>query len=186
MIKLSILIALLKTSCVFGTKKKPNVLVILADDVGTGDVPGYYDDTCKVSSMENIEKLVSKGILFRNAHATPLCATSRYSFLSGNYQFRTHNPHVIWSIGDKSTFAGSNEKSIADVFNDAGYNTAMMGKWHLGGIIPGMTSKDKILTHEAHNFSMPFAGGPQDIGFKSSLITTSGIQGKKSFTPCLF
>jgi len=156
--------------------KKPNVLVILADDLGTGDIPGYYNDTCKVTRMKNIEKLVSNGVLFTDAHATPVCATSRYSFLSGNYQIKGTSPNGRWNLGWEGQFK-IGQKSIADIFNQAGYNTAMMGKWHLGGKVPPNGKKgNNLLTHPEHDWSQAIIGGPQDIGFASSLITTAGIQ----------
>jgi len=168
-------ILLFKTSLIHAKKKRPNVLVILADDVGTGDIPGYYSDTCKVTSMKNIENLVSKGLLFTDAHATPLSPTSRYSFLTGNYQYKGSKQSVAWNFGRRGYFK-KGDKSIAEMFQSAGYNTAMMGKWHLGGKIAGIKSKTNILTHPNHDLTRPFAGGPQDIGFSSSLITPYGIQ----------
>ncbi len=66
--------------------KKPNVLIILADDVGTGEVPGpSFDPTVHMPNLENFYK---SGVTFTDAHSTPLCAPSRYMLLSGNYQHR--------------------------------------------------------------------------------------------------
>ena len=158
-------------------KKKPNVLFVLIDDLGTGDIPGYFD-ACKVKSMTNLEELLSKSAVFTDAHATPLCGASRYSFLSGNYVFRGEKKiGMQWNLGTHSQFK-SGQKSIADMFSSAGYNTAMMGKWHVGGKVPpnSIKSKKGILTHPEHDWTMAFDGGPQDIGFRSSLITVAGIQ----------
>ena len=165
---------------IYAEQKKPNVLVILVDDVGTGDIPGYYNDTCKVTEMKNIGNLASSGVVFTNAHATPYCAPSRYSFLSGNYQFRgacnSDKRDYCWGLEGVSQFR-SGDKSIADIFKSEGYNTTMMGKWHAGGKVPpeGRKSKDKILTHPDHDWSKALIGGPQDIGFSSSLITVAGM-----------
>ena len=159
MIYLSVIIILIKTCLIqCADEKKPNVLVILADDLGTGDIPGYYEDTCKVTSMKNIEDLVSKGIIFTDAHATPLCAPSRYAFLSGNYQFRGAGSQngittaVNWSLGWSGQFK-KGQKSLADIFTNAGYNTAMVGKWHVGGKVPpnGRKSREYVLTHPDHD-----------------------------------
>jgi len=176
--KLCIVVLLLKTFFILAEKKKPNVLVILVDDIGTGDIPGYYSDSCKVTSMKNIESLVSKGVLFTDAHATPLCAPSRYSFLSGNYPQKGTRKMGSWSLRDGNQFK-KGQKSLADVFKKAGYNTAMMGKWHLGGrVMPhGLkTHPGWMLKSKQHDWSQPFEGGPQDIGFQSSLITIEGVQ----------
>ena len=109
--------------------------------VGTGDIPGYYEDSCQVTEMDNVRKLIENGVLFKHAHATPLCAPSRYAFLSGNYQIRgvgaknKKKTGVIWGLGDDKSQFKPGQKSIANAFADAGYNTAMVGKWHVGGKI---------------------------------------------------
>ena len=61
--------------------KKPNIMVILADDVGQGDIPLYFNSSAV--QMPNIERLASRGLLFHDMHSTPLCAPSRYMLLSG-------------------------------------------------------------------------------------------------------
>jgi hypothetical protein len=60
--------------------EKPNIVIILADDVGTGDLPFYWPsmDSSKVQ-MPNLQKLAEKGVLFKDAHSSPLCAPSRYT-----------------------------------------------------------------------------------------------------------
>ena len=63
--------------------KPANILLIFADDVGTGDLPIYWNSS--LVDMPNIDRLASKGVLFRDAHSTPLCTPSRYVLLSGNY-----------------------------------------------------------------------------------------------------
>ena len=113
--------------------KKPNVVIIFADDVGTGDVPGYWNNTSLVD-MPNLENLVANGVTFTDAHSTPLCATSRYVLLSGNYQHRGKQPKGLWTLNYKEGNQFRNrQRSLAHVFRDNGYNTAMYGKWHLGG-----------------------------------------------------
>ena len=67
--------------------KRPNVVIIFADDVGTGDVPGYWNNSGAVR-MPNLEDFLDHGTTFTDAHSTPLCAPSRYVLLSGNYQHR--------------------------------------------------------------------------------------------------
>ncbi len=108
-------------------RKRPNILIILADDVGTGDIPGYWDSS--QVNMPNIGKLSRQGVTFKDAHSSPLCSPSRYMLLSGNYQHRGTNAGGTWYIkGDKNQFQ-SGQKSIADVLRDeAGYHTAMFGK----------------------------------------------------------
>ncbi len=115
------------------TVKRPNVMIIFADDVGTGDVPGYWNGTNLVD-MPNLQNLVDNGLVFTDAHSTPVCAPSRYVLLSGNYQHRGTNFKGTWTLdySEAGQFR-KHQKSLANVFRDNGYNTAMYGKWHLGG-----------------------------------------------------
>lgn len=69
-------------------KKKPNILLIMADDVGTGDIEGWWKDSSSLVHMPNINKLIRLGVKFTDAHSSSLCAPSRYMLLSGNYQHR--------------------------------------------------------------------------------------------------
>ena len=131
-IKLGINVLLLTTCLV--EAKKPNVMIILADDVGTGDVPGYWDTFNKVD-LPNLTDLLTQGTTFTDAHSTPLCAPSRYVLLSGNYPHRGSRYTGSWIMnydreGGQFRYG---QKSIAEVFVDNGYDTAMFGKWHLGG-----------------------------------------------------
>ena len=113
--------------------KKPNVLVIFADDVGTGDVPGYWNSN-KVD-MPNLEQLVAEGTTFTDAYSTPLCAPSRYMFLSGNYPHRGKEPASVWALNYQkgSQFYIDKQKSLAQLLHENSYDTAIFGKWHMGG-----------------------------------------------------
>lgn len=106
-------------------------MVIFADDVGTGDVPGYWGSG-KVN-MPHLTQLLEEGTTFLDAHSSPLCAPSRYMFLSGNYQHRGERYPSIWNLNYKKNQFRPDQQSIATVMKDNGYDTAMFGKWHLGG-----------------------------------------------------
>lgn len=112
--------------------KKPNVLIIFADDVGTGDVPGYWEGSTAVN-MPNLEDLLLEGTTFTDAHSTPLCAPSRYVLLSGNYQHRAYKPNGVWNLNYYSSAFWNKQQSIAEVLRNNGYNCGVFGKWHLGG-----------------------------------------------------
>lgn len=161
--------------------QKPNIVIILADDVGTGDLPFWHGYETSLVDMPNLQKLANDGLKFTDAHSSPLCAPSRYMLLSGNYPHRGESQYGIWNINaNRNQFRG-NQKSIAQVLrDDAGYKTLMLGKWHLGGRIPpnGIQSKNirRVLTHPGHDWSLPLQQGPGDIGFEKSYITAAGIQ----------
>ena len=112
--------------------QKPNILVIFADDVGTGDVPGYWTNS-SIVDMPNLQNLLDEGTTFTDAHSTPLCAPSRYMFLSGNYPHRGVTYSGLWNLNYKSNQFKKRQLSIAQVLHDNGYGTGMFGKWHIGG-----------------------------------------------------
>ena len=121
--------------CTTVTAKKPNVMIIFADDVGTGDVPGYWENSGLVP-MPNLEHLLETGTTFTDAHSTPLCAPSRYVLLSGNYQHRGSRFGGSWTVNYEGNQFRNGQRSIAEVLRDNGYVTSMVGKWHLGGMYP--------------------------------------------------
>jgi arylsulfatase A-like enzyme len=130
----STLAALLLVLCT-PVEGKPNIVIIFADDVGTGDVPGYWDGGTRNGrvAMPNLEYLLGNGTTFTDAHSTPLCAPSRYVLLSGNYQHRGEKFGGSWTVNYEGNQFRKRQKSIARVLGDSGYKTAMFGKWHLGG-----------------------------------------------------
>ena len=112
-----------------GGSKKPNIVIILADDVGTGDIPFYWKgmNSSKVK-MPNLQKLAEKGVLFKDAHSSPLCAPSRYMLLSGNYPHRGTHRYGTWNVQPDTNQFTANQKSIAETLQGAGYHTGIFGQ----------------------------------------------------------
>ena len=105
---------------------QPNIVFILVDDMGYGD-PRPFNADSKIE-MPNIERLAAEGMIFTDAHASgPLCHVSRYGLLTGCYPFRS-SP-IAWNKGPTIK---SDQETIASLLTNAGYSTAMIGKWHLG------------------------------------------------------
>ncbi|MEP7317949.1 MAG: sulfatase-like hydrolase/transferase [Panacibacter sp.] len=100
---------------------QPNILLILADDLGY-EVPTA--DGGQSYSTPNIDKLAKRGMLFTQGHATPLCSPSRVMLLTGKYSFRNY---AIWGKLDLS------QKTLGNMFKDAGYATCYTGKWQNDG-----------------------------------------------------
>ena len=140
-------------------KRKPNILLILADDVGTGDVPAYWNSS--LVDMPNLDRLSSMGVTFMDAHSTPLCAPSRYMLLSGNYAHRGHRPNGSWNWRGNGNQFRKVQKGIAKVLRDkVGYHTGMFGKWHMGAGAPtkdGTQATDndfkRVLTSSTFNWT---------------------------------
>jgi arylsulfatase A-like enzyme len=109
----------------------PNILFIMVDDLGWGDLSSYGATDLKTP---NIDHLISEGMRFDNFRANScVCSPTRAAFLTGRYQDLVGVPGVI-RTPDKSNFGYLDPEAvtIADVFKNAGYHTALIGKWHLG------------------------------------------------------
>jgi len=109
---------------------KPNVIVMLIDDLGYGDVSCLNAES-KISTP-NIDALAQRGITFCDAHATSaLCTPSRYGLLTGRYNWRSKlKSHVL--PGGAPPLIEKGRMTLADLFHHSGYFTACVGKWHLG------------------------------------------------------
>ncbi len=112
------------------TGKNPNVILILADDMGFGDISGLNSDS-KISTPE-IDRLCSSGIVFTNAHASSSMSTpSRYSILTGRYPWRTSLKQGVLN-STAAPMIAKGRPTIGNMFKGNGYSTACIGKWHLG------------------------------------------------------
>lgn len=107
---------------------KPNVIVILADDLGYGDVSAYGSKTI---STPNIDKLANEGVCFTDGHATSATSTpSRYAMFTGSYPWKNKNAKIL--PGDAPLLIDTAQFTMPKMFRNAGYTTAAIGKWHLG------------------------------------------------------
>jgi len=124
---------------------KPNIILILVDDMGYGD-PGCYNSQSKIATP-HIDRLAREGMRFTDAHAPgPLCHPSRYGLMTGQHPFRIDVSK--WPI---QPLIKKDQATIASVLKTAGYRTAMVGKWHLG--------------FEESGYEKVMPGGPVDRGF---------------------
>lgn len=146
------------------TKNPPNIIIILADDLGTGDLSSY-NETSQIYTP-NIDRLASQGIRFTVAHSpSAVCTPTRYSLLTGRYSWRTRLKNgVLWSWDSPLLQPG--RLTLPEMLREQGYFTAAVGKWHLGWNWPtkdGHTAKEK----EGQNvdYKRPITGGPIDHGF---------------------
>lgn len=109
-------------------QQKPNVIVVLADDLGFGDVSAYGSKTI---STPNIDSLARGGVCFNNAYATSATSTpSRAALMTGMYPWR--NPDAAILPGDAPLIIKESEFTLPKMMRQAGYATGAIGKWHLG------------------------------------------------------
>ena len=106
-------------------QKKPNIVYIMVDDMGYGD-PGCYNPKSKIPTP-HIDSLADAGMRFTDAHSPgALCHPSRYGLLTGQHPFRTDV--TLWR---KQPVIREGQMTIASLLQSNGYQTAMVGKWHL-------------------------------------------------------
>jgi arylsulfatase A-like enzyme len=135
---------------------KPNVVFIYADDIGYGDLSCNGAKTIKTP---NVEMLARQGVRFTNMHsAAASCTPSRYALLTGEYAWRRQGTGI--ATGDAGSIIRPERYTLADVFKNAGYQTGVIGKWHLG-------LGNKTGTQDWNGHITP---GPSDIGFDYSFI----------------
>ena len=134
---------------------KPNIIVIMADDLGYGDVSCYGATSIQTP---NIDRLASEGIRFTQGYCSAsTCTPTRYSFLTGNYAFRT--PRTGIAPPNAPAIIKPGTETIASLLQRDGYRTAVIGKWHLGlGQEPGPDWNGQLKP------------GPLEIGFDSCFL----------------
>ncbi|AQQ08540.1 Arylsulfatase [Sedimentisphaera cyanobacteriorum] len=148
------------------TKSKPNVIFIMADDIGYSDLAAYGQE---YFPTPNTTKLAKQGIQLTDAYSNAaVCTPTRYSVLTGTCPFRKyHTSHVMFN--GEPMIIGKDEYNIAKMFKQQGYKTGVVGKWHLG--------LGKQLPRDINNPGF----GPNDIGFDKSYIVPDGHNMKPKY-----
>jgi arylsulfatase A len=161
------------------TASQPNFVIILADDLGYGDVRCYNAVDGKIQTP-HIDKLASQGMRFTDSHTSSgVCSPTRYALLTGRYHWRTRlQAGIVPHLGEP--LIARDRMTIGSLVKQHGYTTAAIGKWHLGwdwGILPeqmelfapGRGGQPEVTdVHRAawkQVFSKPIAGGPTTRGF---------------------
>ncbi len=146
---------------------RPNIVVILADDIGYGDL-GCYGAT-KVKTP-NLDRLAKQGLRFTDAHSpAAVCTPTRYAMMTGQYAWR-HAPgsRILSGVAPLSIPPGT--VTVPSLLKDAGYATGVVGKWHLG------------LGEKEADYNGEIKPGPREVGFGESFI----IPATGDRVPCVY
>ena len=183
---LIITLLILNYSCKNNQKSdKPNIIYILADDLGYGDL-SIYNKNSKIFTP-NIDSIGDEGMVFYDMHSTSsVCTPTRYSILTGEYAWRTRLKYgVLWSYGEP--LINENKNTVASMLKKYGYTTSVIGKWHLG---LGWVTKNDIseinsdirdsglirdINEDLIDFSKNPTFGPPQNGFDYSFILPSSL-----------
>lgn len=148
-------------------QKKPNIVVIMADDLGYGDLTCLNKES-KIPTPQ-IDRIAEEGIKFTDAHSpSAVCTPTRYGLLTGRYAWRTRlKSGVLW--GYSPPLIDKERLTIASMLQEHGYETACVGKWHLG--LDWTTTDGSVISDHTNesgenvDYDQPIKGGPNDLGF---------------------
>jgi arylsulfatase A len=169
---LTIAIAVSFTSC---TSEKetglPNIIFILADDLGYGDV-ACFNENGKIPTP-TLDKMAADGAMFTDAHtSSAVCSPTRYGIVTGRYNWRSNLKRGVLS-GYSTALIPQERTTVAEMLKVQGYKTAFIGKWHLGWdwdttASDPMLQRDNLDARLAINYEAPVKNGPSTHGFDYS------------------
>jgi arylsulfatase A-like enzyme len=144
----------------------PNIVVILGDDIGYGDLSCYGATKVKTP---NCDKMARRGVRFTDAHSSAAtCTPTRYSLMTGEYAFRKRGTGIL--AGDAALIIDPGRTTLPSVMKQAGYTTGCVGKWHLG------------LGKEKPDWNDEIRPGPLEVGFDYAFI----IPATGDRVPCVY
>ncbi|GAA3651227.1 sulfatase family protein [Flavivirga jejuensis] len=162
-------------------ERSPNIIFILADDLGYGDVSSYNENS-KITTV-NIDKLASEGVMFTDAHtSSAVCTPTRYGILTGRYNWRSTLKKGVLG-GYSKALITPNRTTIGKFLKNEGYRTAYIGKWHLGWdwtfVDKDSMDQAKLNAKPKIDYSIPVKNGPNTRGFDYSY----GFNGSLDMAP---
>ncbi|MGF1581579.1 MAG: arylsulfatase [Gemmataceae bacterium] len=175
------LICALPSLCFAGSPKKPNIILIMTDDQGHGDL-GFHGNP--VIRTPHLDKFAKQSVRFKNFFVCPVCSPTRSSLLTGRYNYRT---------GIVDTYLGrsmmhSDELTLAEMLRTAGYRTGIVGKWHLGDnypLRPMDQGFQETLVHQGGGIGQP-ADPPKNSYFDPILFKNGNAKRYKGYCSDIF
>ncbi|XAM01455.1 arylsulfatase [Phycisphaeraceae bacterium D3-23] len=160
-----------------GDAQRPNIIVILCDDLGQGD-PGCYNPDSKIPTP-HIDRLAAEGMMFTDAHTnSSVCTPTRYGVLTGRYCWRSRLKNgVLWGGWDRALLE-EGRTTIATMVARRGYTSAAIGKWHLGfdwQSTDGSTIAPNHHPADVVRYDRPVLNGPMAHGFDHSYLIPASL-----------
>jgi arylsulfatase A-like enzyme len=169
-----------------GAPERPNIILVMADDVGYGDFSCLGNPIIKTP---NIDAFHARSVRFRDFHVSPTCAPTRAALLTSRHEFKSGVTHTILERERLSLRA----VTLANVLQGAGYSTGIFGKWHLGdeaAYQPGRRGFDEVFIHGGGGIGQTFPGScgdaPDNMYTNPAILHNGTFEKTKGFCTDLF
>ena len=173
---LAVILGLAAISCADPAPEQPNIVLMMADDMGMGDTSAYQDFTGNADDVQlhtpHMERLANMGVRFTDAHTpSSRCSPTRYSLMTGRYAWRNRLKHWVLYGAQGDPMIEPGRPTIASMLRDHGYVTAMYGKWHVG-LRYRRADGSPAAGWEDADLTKPLHTSPLDHGFDHARFTS--------------
>ena len=171
--RIALALTMLCATAPFAWAVRPNVVYMMADDLGIGDVRCYGGDRCQTHTPA-FDSLARDGMLFTDAHSVAsVCVPSRIAIMTGRYPWRYARPPVNGPWGFLNPQLPAGAFTIGSMLQEEGYRTGYIGKWHLGTLMRTKDGKNQGIDNV--DYEKPLAVGPNDYGFDYTFILPGSL-----------
>lgn len=179
-------LGVLAAASVLAAPKAPNIVFLLTDDQGYGDISAHGNPVLKTP---NLDALRAQSVRFTDFHVSPTCAPTRSALMTGRHEFRNGITHTIFER-ERMTL---NATTLAQVLQSAGYTTGIFGKWHLGDEAPYQPNRrgfDEVYIHGGGGIGQTYPGScgdaPGNTYFNPTLLHNGTFEKTQGYCTDLF